>query len=353
MIKARENVNLEPMVKYDSKLLKFAPWVIIPLFGLLYYSVFFIMSSTTDYDNGFNWIVVGLLGVQITVLWYFAKYRLKKTLEKSRPLNLIVFLVGILAIIIFNNAFYYSLRLILVPIFVPEYSIFQLSMFLLNCLEGFLKGIIIMSILYSITYFKEWQKELIENEQLKSNDLESQNKALKSQLNPHFLFNNLNTLSNLIKSDPKNADLFLHEMSDMYRYILKINDFEVVPLKEEIEFAKNYNYLLKKRFGNNYQCSITISDYNFSIPPISLHLLLDNIVKHNRIDDQYPIHFSITQANDYLIVTNEINLKSHVDSTGKGLLLLQQQYKFLTNRAVEITSINNQFTVKIPLLKVV
>ena len=79
------------MIKYNSKLLKFAPWAIIPLFGLLYYSVLFIMSSTTEYRDGFNWIIVGLIGFQVTILWYFAKYRLKKTVDKDKPLNLTVF----------------------------------------------------------------------------------------------------------------------------------------------------------------------------------------------------------------------------------------------------------------------
>jgi hypothetical protein len=335
----------------SSKLFKFLPWLVIPLFGLLYYSVFFIMSSTTEYRDGFNWVVVALIGVQITTLWYFASYRLKLTIEKQKPLNVSVFLVGIIAIVLLNNVFYYGLRAILIPIFAPEYPIFQETILVLNILEGFLKGLIIMGVLYSITYYRQWQKESLENEQLRSNELELENKALKSQLNPHFLFNNLNTLSSLIKTNPDNADVFLQEMSDMYRYILKINDFEVVSLKEEIDFAKNYNFLLEKRFGKNYECTLKIDNYNYSLPPISLHLLLDNIVKHNRIDNQYPMRFSITQADDYLIVSNEINLKQNVDSTGKGLNLLQEQYKFLTHTKVEISEHNNQFTVKLPLLK--
>ncbi len=334
-----------------SHLLKFLPIVVIPLFGLLYYSVLYIMSSTTDHADGFNWIIVGLVGFRILILWYFANYRLQLRLKQNKPLNVVAFLVGIVAIILLNNGIYYALRVVLIPIFAPEYPVFQWTILMLNILEGFLKGLIIMSILYSITYYKQWQTESIENEQLRSNELELQNKALKSQLNPHFLFNNLNTLSSLIKTDSKNADLFLQEMSDMYRYILKINDLEVVSLKEEIDFAKNYNFLLKKRFGDNYQCTLNVTDYKYSLPPISLHLLLDNIVKHNRIDNQYPMHFSITQVNDVLIVSNEINLKQNVDSTGKGLIMLEEQYKFLTNKKVEFSRTENVFTVKLPLLK--
>jgi two-component system LytT family sensor kinase len=334
-----------------SKLFKYLPWLVIPLFGLLYYSILFIMSSTTDHSDGFNWGAVGLICIQITILWYFANYRLKLSLKKNKRLTIWVFLTGILAVMLLNNGIYYGLRLILIPLFAPELVIFQETILVLNILEGLLKGFIIMSVLYSITYFSHWQKESLENEQLRSNELELENKALKSQLNPHFLFNNLNTLSSLIKTNPDNADVFLQEMSDMYRYILKINDLEVVSLKEEIDFAKNYNFLLEKRFGKNYECTIQIENYNYSLPPISLHLVLDNIVKHNRIDNQYPMRFSITQADDYLIVSNEINLKKNVDSTGKGLNLLQEQYKFLTHTKVEISEHDNLFTVKLPLLK--
>jgi len=225
-----------------SKLFKYLPWLVIPLFGLLYYSILFIMSSTTDHSDGFNWAAVGLVCVQITILWYFANYRLKLTLRKNKRLTIWVFLLGIIAVMLLNNGVYYGLRIILIPLFAPEYAIFQEAILVLNILEGLLKGLIIMSVLYSITYFSHWQKESLENEQLKSNQLELENKALKSQLNPHFLFNNLNTLSSLIKTNPANADVFLQEMSAMYRYILKINDFEVVSLKEEIDFAKNYNF---------------------------------------------------------------------------------------------------------------
>lgn len=334
-----------------SHLLKFLPLVVIPLFGLLYYSVLYIMSSTSEYRDGFNWVFVGLEGIRMIALWYFANYRLQLRLRQRKSLNVVAFLVGIIAIVLFNNGIYYAVRSVLIPIFAPEYPIFQWAILMLNILEGFLKGLIIMSVLYSLTYYKQWQTESIENEQLRSNELELQNKALKSQLNPHFLFNNLNTLSSLIKTNPENADVFLQEMSDMYRYILKINDFEVVSLKEEIDFAKNYNFLLEKRFGKSYECTIQIDNYNYSLPPISLHLVLDNIVKHNRIDNQYPMRFSITQERDTLIVSNAINLKQNVDSTGKGLLILQEQYQFLTHRRVEFSTNNKLFTVKLPLLK--
>ena len=141
-------------------------------------------------------------------------------------------------------------------------------------------------------------------------------------------------------------------MADMYRYILKTTDTEVVPLKEEIQFAENYNSLLKQRFGKNINYSIEVVNMDYMLPPISLHLLLENIVKHNMIDDEHPMDFTIKQQDNYLLVENKIHLKSNVFSTKKGLYILAEQYKFLTEKPIEINQENNLFLVKLPLLKI-
>lgn len=335
----------------NNKLIKYLPWIAVPFFAVLYYSLLWIMSSTSENEDGFNWIVVILISFRLSILWFLAQKWLNVRKAKARLLNVGTFILGALGIMLLNVAIYYLLRAILIPIFAPEYPIFQLTIFLLNFLEGFLEGIILMSILYAMNHFKQWQNEVSENERLKANELELQNKALRSQLNPHFLFNNLNTLSSLIKSDPETADLFLHEMSDLYRYILKTSDDELVELGAEIKFAESYNHLLAKRFGDNYKVSINIHDLDYYLPPMSLHSLLENIVKHNRVDNDYPMVFSIEQEVDFLTVRNQIHLKNNVESLGKGLIILQEQYKYLTDRKVIITETADYFQVKLPLLK--
>ncbi|MFT5820519.1 MAG: two-component system LytT family sensor kinase [Crocinitomix sp.] len=335
----------------NNWLIKYFPWIAVPLFAVLYYSLLLIMSTTTESETGFNWIAVLLISLRLSVLWFLAQKWLNTRLSKGRSLNIGTFVFGVIGVMLLNVAIYYLLRSILIPLFAPEYVVFQITIFLLNFLEGFMKGIILMSILYAINHFKQWQKEALENERLKANALELHNKALKSQLNPHFLFNNLNTLSSLIKSDPDTADLFLHEMSDLYRYILETNDDELVELDSEIKFAHSYNHILGKRFGENYRVTIAIHDSNYYLPPMSLHLLLENIVKHNRIDNDCPMVFSIRQEGDLLIVKNQIHLKKNVDSIGKGLLILKEQYKYLTDREVIINETPDVFQVELPLLK--
>lgn len=328
------------------------PWVFIPLVALIYYTTFYLMSMMSDADYGYDWIAVLIFTLQFGVIWLLSQFALNKLLKRGWKMNMQLFLFGVIAIVLLNECIFFTLRSIYVTIRYPEFPLFNWLMLTITSLEGLLKAILVMSLLFSLHFFKRWRLESEENERLKRNELELQNRALKSQLNPHFLFNNLNTLSGLIRQDQEIANEFLKEMSDMYRYILKTTDKEVVPLKDEIQFAESYTRLLKKRFGKNFNYTMVVSDYDYVLPPISLHLLLENIVKHNRIDEECPMHFTIQQQEGTLIVENTIHLKNNVDSTKKGLQLLTEQYAFLTNKPIEISNNNKLFSVKLPLLKI-
>ncbi len=328
------------------------PWVFIPLLGLIYYTTFFMMSMMSDANFGFDWIGALIISIQFGLIWSLTQFALNKLLKRGWQMNIQLFIFGVIAIVILNDCIFFTLRTIYVTINYPEFPLFNWLLLVLTSLDGLLKGIIVISLLFSLHFFKRWRLENEENERLKRNELELQNRALKSQLNPHFLFNNLNTLSGLIRQDQSIANEFLKEMSDMYRYILKTTETEVVPLTDEIQFAESYTRLLKKRFGKNFNYSIIVSDYDYVLPPISLHLLLENIIKHNRIDAEFPMHFTIKQKEGSLFVENTISRKNNVDSTKKGLQILTEQYTFLTNKTIEINEDNNLFSVKLPLLKI-
>ncbi len=329
------------------------PWIFIPLLGLIYYTTIFMMSMMSDADYGFDWIGVLILSIQLGVIWWLSQFTLNKLIKRGWRMNIQLFLFGVIAIVLLNACIFFTLRTIYVTIRYPEFPLFNWILLVVTSLEGLLKGIIVMSLLFSLHFFKRWRLESEENERLKRNELELQNRALKSQLNPHFLFNNLNTLSGLIRQDQSIANEFLKEMSDMYRYILKTTETEVVPLMDEVQFAESYTRLLKKRFGKNFNYSIEVTDFDYVLPPISLHLLLENIVKHNRIDEDCPMYFTIKQTEGSLFVENTVNLKNSVDSTKKGLQILTEQYTFLTSKTIEINEYNNLFSVKLPLLKII
>lgn len=337
--------------KTKSNRFSIYPWVFIPLLGLIYYTTFFFMSMTTDASFGFNWMVVLIISIQFAAIWAVTQFVLDRLIQRGWQMNIQLFILGVISIVFLNDCLFFTLRTIYVKINHPEFPVFNWLLLALTSLEGLLKGIIVISMLFSLNFFKRWRLENEENERLKRNELELQNRALKSQLNPHFLFNNLNTLSGLIRQDQSIANEFLKEMSDMYRYILKTTDKEVVPLLDEVQFAESYTRLLKKRFGNHFNYIIEVNDFDYVLPPISLHLLLENIVKHNRIDEEYPMHFTIKQKEGSLLVENTISPKNNVDSTKKGLQILSEQYMFLTNKTIEINSDNKLFSVKLPLLK--
>lgn len=183
---------------------------------------------------------------------------------------------------------------------------------------------------------------------------ESELLLLKSQIDPHFLFNNLNTIDSLIDSNPKSAKIYLNKLATLYRYLISNKDFEVVPLEDELEFAKNYMYLIESRFGDAYVFDIKNAVGNtsdFLIPPGALQTLLENIVKHNHGNSSSPIKTNINITEDSIIVFNNINAKKKfVDSTGIGLTNLKARYKLLTDSVIEIQNDKN-FIVKLPSLK--
>ena len=179
---------------------------------------------------------------------------------------------------------------------------------------------------------------------------------LKAQIDPHFLFNNLNTIDALIDKDPQGAKAYLHKLSQLYRYLVSSKDQEVVPLEEELAFAKNYVYLIEERFGKAYQFDIQNKHPRPSevwIPPGALQTLLENIVKHNQASHQDPVKTEILINDKKITVSNDRRQKNNlVDSTGTGLDNLKARYKLLTDQEIEIVA-DEAFIVVLPLIKLV
>lgn len=179
-------------------------------------------------------------------------------------------------------------------------------------------------------------------------------KTLRQNIEPHFLFNNLNVLSALIESNPTRANEFLSKMSEIYRYILQSQNAEFVPLTDEIEFAKDYVFLLKERFGAAYDFAWQIREEELNermIVPVSLQSLIENAVKHNVGNPENPLQITIKLENEYLTVENEMREKLLTFQTNKsGLENLRNRYAYLTEKPLEITQNASLFKVKLPLL---
>jgi sensor histidine kinase YesM len=203
---------------------------------------------------------------------------------------------------------------------------------------------------------KETESEIVRNEQLERSKVQAELEALKNQIDPHFIFNSLNTLSHLIEEKPLKAKQFNDNLADVYRYILQHKGRELVLLREEIDFLKGYFALLKIRFEKAVQLSIDVDDQvqeQYLIPPISLQLLAENAIKHNEFSDELPLVLTIRLRNDSLQIENTIHKKApRKESSRIGLDNLGERYRLTVNREITIDEAAGHFKVTLPLLQI-
>lgn len=183
--------------------------------------------------------------------------------------------------------------------------------------------------------------------------------ALQNQLNPHFLFNSLNTLIAEIEYNPRNAVSFTKHLSSVYRYVLQSQNKTLVPLSEELDFTRSYLFLHEVRLGDCLSCRYNIpSDCTDSLlPPLTLQLLVENVIKHNSITQSKPMTITIgiekegtSTDNGYLVVSNPVHPKKSAASSGVGLQNLAKRCKLMSGKAITILHEADTFTVKVPLL---
>ncbi len=210
-------------------------------------------------------------------------------------------------------------------------------------------------------FFIFLSRQLIENAQqvevktaqLEKENLVSQFSALKSQVNPHFLFNSLSILSSLVKRDPELSERFIEQLSTAYRYILEQKDSPLVALQTELEFLQSYTFLLRTRFEHKFEVEITVeanTRQQAQIAPLTLQLLVENAVKHNRMSEKEPLVVYIRQREKTLEIRNVLRPRGElVNSTGLGLQNIINRYKLLCDEPVWAGEQEGDFVVQIPL----
>ncbi len=211
-----------------------------------------------------------------------------------------------------------------------------------------------VSIYESIFFYDRWKRSILETEQLKQENIQSQLEGLKSQVNPHFLFNSLNTLTCIIPEDADKAVTFVRKLSKVYRYFLEIRDKKLLPLSEELEFLHAYIFLVRERFGENLKVDLRIPEaaYPQLIIPLSLQILFENAIKHNVVSSQHPLYLELYfDENDRLCVRNNLQKKKQeMPSTKIGLRNIKNRYAFFTNEEVVVEESAAYFTVCLPLI---
>jgi two-component system, LytTR family, sensor kinase len=234
---------------------------------------------------------------------------------------------------------------------IPIYNPIKLSLIyivLANLLFHLLHAVVL--------YQTRFRNKMLEAEQLRSENIQAQLMAIKSQINPHFLFNNLNVLSSLVMQESHDANRFIEEFSKVYQYILTSGEKEMVMVEKELEFLRPYTFLLQKRFGEalHIEFDIKTGHQSHYIIPISLQLLIENAIKHNVVSRNRPLTIHIhSNGNDTLVISNNLQPKQHPEpSTQTGLRNISKRYRFITGRDIDVDKTENHFTVTLPLFKI-
>ena len=196
------------------------------------------------------------------------------------------------------------------------------------------------------------QKSLLQTQKAQA---ESELRNLKAQIDPHFLFNNLNVLRGLIQQDPAVANEYLNRFANLYRFLIRHKDEDFVTLQEELQFADEYIYLLRHRFGAAYAFRQKLPDgadlSRLLVVPGTLQQLLENAIKHNAGDEDDPLLITISASETSLTVRHPLRPKlTPVDSTGTGLANLRERYQLLTHKTIEVENTGNAFVVRVPVL---
>jgi len=277
-----------------------------------------------------------------------SKYDISKNPIKTYVILLIVIFLYITIDVLLVNVLWYRFVLGL-----PLEIIMSSNSIIISSIITIFLGLTIFFIILSKIFISKFLKSEKDRQSAIMEAEFARFETLKSQINPHFLFNSLNTLSTLILIDPKRADEFTSKLSNIYRYVLDNQDNDLVPVSQEIEFARDYIKLQAIRFSNNFTVNIEqfIGDSNSMIIPLSLQLLLENIFKHNIISQKNKVAISIYFENGFIVVHNTKTAEKEIrESYSVGLSNILNRYEIVCDEDCVIEDNTKSFIVKLPLV---
>lgn len=228
-----------------------------------------------------------------------------------------------------------------------------------NAIINLIPAVIIMLVYESAYFFNRWKEYIQQTEMLARENISSQLEVLKNQVDPHFLFNSLNTLSALIEPDNVSAQEYLNRLADVYRYVLSSKDKTTVSLQEELQFVDAYLHLNKVRFRENLTVEkrINHTEYHKRVAPLSVQMLVENAIKHNVVSSEQPLNLQLLTESNCMIVKNNRQqkgmkmVKEQPHSTHTGLKNIISRYALMTSAPVEVNQSDETFEVKIPLIQ--
>lgn len=315
--------KMVPHTEFTNWQIKFSYLYTIGIAFIIYEGSRFLLFTLRNYFDWFQKPVKKILAILVIIPFYVA------------PVSVLL-LVGWYKLFMQGNINWETLRLTVIIILVAVF-------FLVNLYE-------------TVFLIRDVANDRVKQEQLERARAEAELEALKNQVDPHFIFNSLNTLSHLIETRPQKAQLFNDNLADVYRYILHNKARDLVFIKEELGFIRDYFSLLKIRFEDAVQLQVDIPpglQQQYLLPPISLQILLENAVKHNEFSDEHPLLITIKALDETLVVENEIRRKLLRKPTSRiGLENLKERYRLVTGKEILISESGNRFTIVLPLLTI-
>lgn len=327
-------------------------FIFITILVLLLAGAWFInhLETATIYTIATYWVIsiLFLLGFGNYVIYRWLNHVIPWESDSLRRILFQLLLSGIYTLICTNLSYF------LFKSNLTEAAPDAQQMTLLNIYAVFII-LPVFSIFFGIYFLTKWKKATLEIEDAKKEAIRSELLALKNHLDPHFLFNNLNILSSLIDTENEYAQSFLEKFADVYRYVLKNKESEVIQLKLELEFLESYIYLINTRFEHQVEFRLNINKQALEkfIPTLTIQMLVENALKHNKFSRKEKLIIRIDSRSDLLIVNNNYSPKASDqlgENSGSGLINIEKRYELLSSQKPLVKIENDQFIVELPLL---
>jgi sensor histidine kinase YesM len=326
----------------------------IPFFGLLIPHITGLFGHLTAKDPAF-WLGHLYFIVLAALVWQGNRYLMFRTRKRftwfDKPIEKLILL--------FVNNIFYTTPLTIAWLCLwyrwAGFSAINWNAILIVTLLIVIVVLFITHVYETVFMVKEQQNEQTKNAQLKQAKAEAELEALKNQIDPHFMFNSLNSLSYLITTDQAKAIQFTENLAEIYRYILSQKDQSMVLLEDELTFMEKYTDLLALRFGDALHITKHFNgstEKEFLIPPVSAFVAMENIVKHNEISVQQPLNVKITLNENQVIISNELREKRSIRHSSKiGLQNLNERFEILTGKSIIVKKTHHHFEVSLPVIK--
>lgn len=325
-------------------------WIGIPIMA----GMVLLMEGPGPFESVFHKYLIALA---FTCLFWngafliFIHFRKRFPLIRQTPRRLLLTLLSLTVLLLAGDsvgcAFLHGMTLT---------ELYQAGLLFEHSYMNFSFSLVIGSLYENVYFFENWKQSFKLNEQLKNQQIRTQFEVLQNQMSPHFLFNSLNTLTTLIAENQNIAIEYTQKLSDVYRYILQNKERELVRLSEELDFAKDYLFLLKMRYPDNLHATFRIDslmyDY-FHIAPLTIQMLIENAIKHNVVSKAHPLNIEIYVENGRsIVVKNNLQTKRAIEkSTKTGLLNIQKRYEYLGQRKIDVITTARNFMVAVPLIE--